>query len=151
MLKTEKVSFDFTEFDKKINVKQYRLSEVRDRLVKVAFDIVKFKDQDTDQLWQIQTAEDGEYIVSMYSESDMNVKQASLKSASDWKVTRSKIASELNFYYKNELVAKASPGKLGFKDEDVDMMIAYLPEKLAENEKLAAALLKDYGSGRIGQ
>lgn len=136
-----KFSIDYSKLENKLLKKAYRLSDVQSRLETVAFDVVRFKDGDeTSKLWQIQTAEDGDYIVTLYEdESDESKKTAS----AGWEVILSKTANVLNVYYKGDPIVKVATYKLGIPDSELSMVERYLPAKLAENKKLVQALLSE--------
>ena len=60
----DKHSVNYDNMNKKLTEKKaYKFNDVKDRLIKVAFDVVKFKDSDNiDGLWQVQSSDDGEVI-----------------------------------------------------------------------------------------
>lgn len=134
-----KFSVNYDELSTSVEKKVFRLADVKHRLVKVAFDIVRFKDGDDSQLWQVQSSDDGEYIVSLYSEEEA-VKTAA---PSDWKVVISKLSGDLNFFYKGDRLVKVASSKLGLPANELDKAQGYLPQKLATNKKLVEALLKE--------
>jgi hypothetical protein len=117
----------------------YKLSEVRDQLETVAFDIVRFKSDDAAghgaNLWQVNSAEDGDYIVSLYEETDTE------KTASAWEVALSKTANALDIYYKGDPIIRVAASQLGIPATELASVPKYLPAKLAENKKLVSALL----------
>jgi hypothetical protein len=128
---------DYNALDNVVNKKTYRLSEVKDQLEKVAFDVVRFKDSDKGaDLWQIQSSDDGDYIVSLYEESEETVKTASQKI---WEVVNS--GSSLHFFYKGDPIAKLASSSLGFSTDDAKSVSKHLGKKLAENKKLVNLLL----------
>jgi len=135
-----KISVDYSELENKIYKKAYRLSDVKDKIQKVAFDIVRFKDEDdASKLWQIQSADDGDYIVALYNPSEEDtVKTAS---ANGWNVTLNKLSSQLVFYYKGDPIAKKGSSELGIPEEELSLATKYLPTKLATNKKMVTALL----------
>ena len=131
-----KFSVDYTGVEQKIYKKAYRLSDVKDQLETVAFDIVRFKDGDKSaDLWQVQSAEDGDYIVSIYNEEE------ELKVDAVWEVFLSKTAGDLQISYKGEPIVKLAASKLGVPANELHKVPTYLPAKLAENKKLVKALL----------
>jgi hypothetical protein len=136
-----KFNIDYSQLSGSIYKTSYKLSEIKDKIEKVAFDIVRFKDSDKGaDLWQIQSADDGEYIVALYNPSeDEVVKTASTKS--DWEVLHSKSSNSLNIFYKGDQIAKLASGKLGLPESSLEHAESYLPKSLAENKKLVAALL----------
>jgi hypothetical protein len=132
-----KNSIDYSSLETKIYKRAYKLSDVKDRLETVAFDIVRFKDSDkAADLWQVQNAEDGDYIVAMY-QSEEEEKTAS------WGVTVSKTAGDLQVSYKGDPLVSISSGKLGIPPSELYKIEEYLPAKLAANKKLVKALLNE--------
>ena len=70
----KKFAIDVDSLENKLQKKTaYRLEDVKDKVRKVAFDVVRFVDNDAtiDGLWQIQKHDDGEYIVAMYEDKPM--------------------------------------------------------------------------------
>jgi len=131
-----KFSIDYSGLENKIYKRAYRLSDVKDRLETVAFDIVRFKDSDkAADLWQVQSAEDGEYIVALYQPEEEQ------KTANHWEVLVSKTAGELQVYYKGDPIVRVASNKLGIPSSEVSKVPEYLPAKLATNKKLVKALL----------
>src|SRR5678816_3635913 len=131
-----KFSIDYSGLENKIYKRAYRLSDVKDRLETVAFDIVRFKDSDkAADLWQVQSAEDGEYIVALYQPEEEQ------KTANHWEVLVSKTAGELQVYYKGDPIVRVASNKLGIPSSEVSKVPEYLPAKLANNKKLVKALL----------
>lgn len=128
---------DYSSLENTIYKKAYRLSDVKDRLETVAFDIVRFKDSDKGaDLWQVQSADDGEYIVSLY-QPDEEVKTSS------WDVVASKTAGDLQISYKGDPLVRISAAKIGIPRSELSQVEVYLPEKLASNKKLVKALLNE--------
>jgi hypothetical protein len=116
--------------------KAYKLSDVKDQLETVAFDVVRFKDGDKGaELWEVQSADDGDYIVALYDEDESN------KVASDWSVAIAKTAGQLQISYKGDPLVKIAIAKLGIPREELGQVSQYLPEKLTSNKKLVKALL----------
>jgi hypothetical protein len=133
-----KHSIDYFELEKKINKKSYRLSDVQDRIVRLGFDVVRFKDSDNGaDLWQIQSSDDGDYIVSLYEDTNENVKTASANS--NWEVTN--LNGNLQFFYKGDPIVRTAASSLGLSSEDISALSKNLPKKLAENKKLVNLLL----------
>lgn len=132
-----KFAVDYTDIENKIYKKTYKLSDVKDQLVTLGFDIVRFKDGDKGaDLWQVQSAEDGDYIVSIYEEDD-----DTLKSTAQWEVYLSKTAGYLQISYKGDPLVKIAGSTLGIPTNELDKIPSYLPSKLAGNKKLVKSLL----------
>lgn len=133
-----KFSVDYSRLDNKIYKKAYKLSEVQSKVEKVAFDIVRFKDGDNAaNLWQIQSADDGDYIVALYQPEE------NVKTSSDWEVNVNKTAGSVQFYYKGDPIVRMAASKLGIPPSEVNQVESYLPAKLAENKKLVKLLLNE--------
>ena len=130
---------DYSSLGNKIYKKAYRLSDVKDQLETVAFDIVKFKDGDKGaDLWQVQDAADGQYIVALY-----DTEEAEVKLACPWDVSVGKTASTLQVSYKGDPIISLASAKLGIPFAELHKAEQYLPTKLAANKKLVKALLNE--------
>lgn len=133
-----KFSIDYSDLAK-IQKKAYRLSDVKDQLETVAFDVVRFKDGDKgSELWQVQSADDGDYIVALYDE---DVEKTA--SANPWGVFVTKNGSGLQISYKGDPLVSLASSKLGIPSSELHKAEQYLPEKLATNKKLVKALLSE--------
>ncbi len=137
-----KFSIDYSSLQNQITKKAYRLSDVKDQLETVAFDIVRFKDGDKGaELWQVQSADDGDYIVALYDEDDALTEKTA--SANPWGVFVSKNGSDLQISYKGDPLVRLAASKLGIPSHELHKAKEYLPEKLATNKKLVKALLSE--------
>jgi len=136
-----KFSIDYSGLAQ-IQKKAYRLSDVKDQLETVAFDVVRFKDGDKGaDLWQIQSADDGDYIVALYDADEENEKTASTKNP--WGVLVTKNGHDLQISYKGDPLVRMASSKLGIPSSEMHKAEQYLPEKLATNKKLVKALLSE--------
>lgn len=132
-----KFAIDYSRLENKIYKKAYRLADVKEQLETVAFDIVKFKDGDNAaNLWQIQSADDGDYIVALYQPEEKIASQ-------EWEVVLSKTAGSVQFFYKGDPIVKMAASKLGVPSNQLDKVSEYLPAKLNENKKLVKSLLNE--------
>ncbi len=135
-----KYQVDFDKLETKLLKKAYRLEDVKDRLETVAFDIVKFKDGDQGaNLWQIQSSDDGDYIVTLYEE----VEQTKTASAREWGVKVSVASNTINVFYKGDPIVRVAAANIGIPASELSMVEGYLPKKLAENKALVRALLSE--------
>lgn len=131
-----KFTVDYTAL---LTKKAYRLSDVKDELETVAFDVVRFKDGDKGaELWEVQSADDGDYIVALYGDEEENN-----KTASDWSVYITKTAGVLQVSYKGDPLVRLPFTKLGIPRDELGQVPQYLPEKLTSNKKLVKALLNE--------
>lgn len=132
-----KNNIDYSNLANKIYKKAYRLSEVKDQLETVGFDIVRFKDTDKSaDLWQVQSADDGDYIVALYQPEE------EIKTSS-WDVMVSKTANDIVVSYKGDPIVRVACNRLGIPKSEIFEAERYLPEKLATNKKLVKALLNE--------
>lgn len=133
-----KFSIDYSRLENRICKKAYRLEDIKDRLETVAFDVVRFKDGDKGaDLWQIQSSDDGDYIVSLYQQDEEKTASAL------WDVAISKTAGHLQISYKGDPIVKIASSKLGVPSNEINKIQDYLPSRLAENKKLVKALLNE--------
>lgn len=143
----DKHSVNFVTLADKVYKRKYLVSEVADRIEKVAFDIVKFKESDDRaNLWQVVTGEDGnQYIISRYDNADDVEKTATASVKNPWSVHKSSLSNKLDISYKNEYIASITASHLGIKEGELNKVASYLPNSLNENKKLVSALLNDLG------
>lgn len=147
MLKPSKFDIDFTAVENTLsNKKAYKLSEVKDRLETVAFDIVRFKDQDeSSNLWQVQSSDDGkeDFIVSLYQDAEEPAELTKAASNIPWEVSLSKTAAAIDIYYKGDPIVRLSAKQLSIPAAELSSVPRYLPKKLSENKSLVSALLSE--------
>jgi len=133
-----KFGIDYSNLESKIYKKAYKLADVKDQLESVAFDIVKFRgDDSSSNLWQVHSADDGDYIIALYQPEEES------KTASPWQVDVIKTAGAIQISYKGDPLVKIASSKLGIPQTELDQVKEYLPSKLAENKNLVLALLKE--------
>ncbi len=130
-----KYQFNLDNVERVVSKRSYKLSDVKDKLVKIAFDVVKFVDSPDTELWQIQSSDDGDYIIALYNE-DEKIAKASLQ---PWSVAVKN--SALHIFYKQEHLCKVASSVLGLQENDLSLVKQYLPNKLASNKNLVKALL----------
>lgn len=132
-----KFTINYSNLENQVYKKAYKLEDVKDRLEVYAFDVVRFKDGDVGaDLWQVQSADDGDYIVSVYQADDE-------KPAEDWTVTASHVSGHLQVSYKGDPLVRLASNKLGIPRNELHKVEEYLPNKLAGNKKLVKALLNE--------
>lgn len=124
----------------------FKYEDVKHRLQKVAFDIVRFIDSDNiDGLWRIQNTDDGEVIIAMYSEERPRVEKTASASASPWEAMADQSGC-ISLFYNREPVKKISLAKLGMGDANPQTVCSVLSEKLSSNSKLLGGLLASLSS-----
>jgi hypothetical protein len=138
-----KFDVNYQNLDEELNrPKFYRYSDVKDRLIKVAFDVVRFRESDNiDGLWQIQQTDDGEVIVATYDEGPDEVSKQS--SVSHWAARANKVGNAVTLFYKNEPITKIALSQLGIDSGDAGLVCSYLPQKLATDRGIKTKLLNE--------
>jgi len=128
---------DYSGLENNLYKKAYRLNDVKDKIEKVAFDVVRFKDDDKGaELWQIQSADDGDYIVAIYQSEEE-------KTASNWDVVINKINGDMQVSYKGDPLVRIASSKIGIPQKELYKVEQYLPQKLTNNKKLVKTLLNE--------
>lgn len=131
-----KFSVDYTELQNKLSKKKaYRLVDVKHRIQKVAFDVVRFVDSDKiDDLWQIHRDGDDEYIVAMY-EDGSDTKKESAKVASEvWNAIPDAAGAYVNVFYHGNPIKKICLADLGISSDEAYLVCRSLKEKLANDK-----------------
>jgi len=142
-------ALDYNTLDNEIDKKFYRLADVKDKIVKVCFDIVKFRDGNPDELWQIQSADDGDYIVAKYDMDAVSDKLVEKTAAltNVWNVSTT-TNGDINIFYKGFPVIRSNASNVGIKIEDLADVKAFLPTKLASSKELVQSLLKNLSASQ---
>jgi len=99
------------------------------RMVRVAFDLFRLKDDEREDLWQIQADDDGEFLVRTYSlpdEEDLT--------ASDWSVKEDEKHANLTVAYKGIPIQRLAGADFGATTpEDTTVLRGIVFEKLASD------------------
>ena len=119
----------------------HRLADVEHRIEKVAYDLVRFRDNDdTDQLWKIQSTDDGPVIVALYNDNGgLENVESEQQDKKDWEAISDKQA--MHIYYKGEPLVSLSSQQLGIPEKEFSLVQRWLPNKLAKDEELQQELL----------
>lgn len=146
----EKFAVNYNALDTDLKPRElvFRYADVKDRLKKVAFDVVKFKDSDDiSGLWQIQQTDEGDVIVAKYDDSNYVVAEDPTapieKVATNWSVMSDQLGEHVHVFYKNSPVTKIALAAVGIPKEDADIMCSTLPERLETNKSLASSMLQE--------
>ena len=125
----EKFTLDYSMLQNSLNKPQmYRLADVKHKVEKVAFDVVRFIDNDKiDGLWKIERQGDDEYIVAMY-EDTQKVAEAAVR---EWEVLAQD--NYLQFFYKNAAVKKLAVESLGFDKSEINSVCKLINKKFASD------------------
>lgn len=146
-----KFSIDYSQLTNELATKKViKLSDVKDRVEKVAWDVVRFVDSDNiDNLWKIERQGEDEVIVSMYTSDDkeLEAKASVVESKNNlWAATLDKTGSYVNVFYKEEPIKKIAISSLGVAAEDGKMLARNLPKMLSSNNTLVKKMLNDSSS-----
>lgn len=138
-----KFSVNYMELESKLSQKKaFRLSDVKHRIKKVAFDVVRFVDSDKiDDLWQIHRDGDDEYIVAMYE--DNQKEQSKVASNSPWKVLPDGAGKFINFFLNDNPIKKIAMSDLGIPTEDVYLVCSGLANKLSTDKTFLNSFVKE--------
>lgn len=129
--------------------KHFKYADVKDKLVKVAYDIVKFEDaqEDIDGLWQIQTTDSGEVIVALYQPEGLKVEsndESLNKTASEksWEVIAGSDSS-VHVFYKGEVISKFAESNFGLEKGQVSSFCKHMAGKLNSDSFYVKALFEE--------
>ena len=122
----------------------FTYEDVKDRLRKVAFDVVRFVEgDDISGLWQIQETDEGEVIVAKYDDTSNFQVEKTASVHTNWGAFFDKSGENIHIFYKDSPVTKISLASVGIPVEDAPIVCEYLPNKLATNEMLMSNLLAE--------
>lgn len=145
-----KFALDYSELQSKLTAKRaYPLAEVKDKIRKVAFDVVQFIDSNhIDELWKIERDGDNEYIVAMYDEDDENKISTSQNkvAASPWQVVLDNAKENIHIFYQSAPIKKIALASLGINSEEAYLVKKYLPNKLASDSSFLDNFIKSLTS-----
>lgn len=134
------VNYNQLENSLTTNPRVFRLEDVKGKIRKVAFDVVKFHETEgLDGLWKIEKNEEGEYIVANYENESLTAESSAEET--HWKA----IASDdtVHIFYKKTPVTKVSMASFGVSEEESDVFISTLAESLSKSAKLRTSLMKE--------
>jgi hypothetical protein len=118
------------------------------RLVRVAFDFFRMKDDDTDSLWQVQADDDGqEFLVRTYSlPEEEKQKTASTK----WAVTPDKKCENLTVAYHGVPIYRIAAAEYDAHNvDDVMLLKQTLLQKLAADKDFTSKVLSSLPTDKI--
>jgi hypothetical protein len=137
-------SFDKNLYRDVLHRRAYKVSEVEDKIEKIAADIVKFKDDDNEaHLWEIQSSDDGDYIVALYDTQEIEKKA----DYNPWKVVVDEKSKIIDVYYENDFVKRFASNELPIPESEFGFAKKYFAKSLATNKTLSSALIKSLPTG----
>lgn len=122
---------DYTALDR-LGRKTYKLSDVKDKLIRVAFDVVRFSDSPINEFWQVQECQDGDYIVARYNEDEAEGEKKEAKKL-PWSAIEKQ--GEVHLFYKGAAFTKIA-------HQDAETVSNFLPERLSTDKNFVSALLQ---------
>lgn len=131
---------DYSELQAKLSKKRaFRLNDVKHKIKKVAFDVVRFVDNDKiDDLWQIHREGDDEYIVAMYDED-----QQKTASTSIWSVVPDSNGTNLNVFCNNFPIKRVALNTLGIPSEDAHTVAHMMRKKFSTDQSFIDVFVKE--------
>ncbi len=122
---------DFDRLGDKLTRKSYRLEDVKDKIEKVAFDVVRFKEDDNlNNLWVVKSTDDGEVIVGMYDDAHPPEKKASVKG---WSALPDNKGSEIYVYYNGEPLHRIVISSVGVPNTEASSLSKSITRNLEKN------------------
>jgi len=140
-----KFTLDYDSLEKAIErPKVYRYEDVKDKLVRVAYDIVRFQSQeeDIDALWQVQATDDGEVIVAMYDEGKKTAEASAQAVDGDWNVVAD-ANSDMHIFYKDRPIKRIAAAQAGIPEEEVTSFCYNVKQKLNADKDFRTSLLNE--------
>ena len=142
-----KFLLDYNSLESAVNKPRvYKYEDVKHKLVKVAYDIVKFDgpEEDIDSLWQVQATDDGEVIVAMYDESVKTGNDSpTIKSQSSWNVVADSKHENMFIFYKDHPIKKIATNTVGILPNDISSFCSNISNKLNSDKGFRSSLLND--------
>ena len=139
--KMQNFSVDFNQINESLNKKSYKYEDVKGKLVKVAFDVVRFFDEtNVGGLWKIQKNKDGEVIVALYEEPAIE-KSASVKNY--WNAILDSSKSNIYITYKNSVISKIASSEIPIPEEELEVFAKSITDKINSNSEFQDKVLKE--------
>jgi hypothetical protein len=127
--------------------KEFKLNDVKDRVVKVAYDVVKFIDDDAPEfanLWQIKQTPDGEIIVAMYNDDNTITASAEQKNKKNgWDAVLDRTKEAVHVFYNSEPIKKIVLDQVGISTSDAHLVCDVIKNKLASDKNTQQKLIND--------
>jgi len=109
------------------------------KIIRVAFDLFRFKDGDPEELWQVQSSDDGEFLVRTYAlpGDEGNIEP------SKWSVQADKKEENITVSYLNTPILKIAAKKYGITDpNDVRLLERVIYNKLATDNNFVNKVVR---------
>jgi len=134
---------DYEQLDQSVNRKEViRLADVQDKIERVAFDVVRFRDSEgLDKLWVVED-QDGEQVLVATYEDDSETHKEATASVNSWSALSDNVGN-VSVYYKGEPITRLAVSQLGLPESEAHTVCRYLPNKLASDNSWKTALLSE--------
>lgn len=147
--KMQNFSVDLNQINEALNKKAFKYEDVKHKLKKVAFDVVRFFDEpETGGLWKIQKNKDGEVIVALYEEPTIE-KSASVKK--NWNVVLDSSKSNIYITYKNSVISKIASSEINIPSEEIEAFAKSIENSVNSNFDLQKKILSEADQNVISQ
>lgn len=140
-----KYTLDYDSLEKAIErPKAYRYEDVKDKIVRVAYDIVRFQspEEDIDTLWQVQATDDGDVIVAMYDEGGKTAEASAKEPDGNWNVVADG-NSNMHIFYKDRPIKRIAAAQAGIPEAEVSSFCNDVKKKLNADKDFRTSLLND--------
>ncbi|MFA5048449.1 MAG: hypothetical protein WC516_05510 [Patescibacteria group bacterium] len=133
----DKFQIDFEKLGNDFN--KIPLKGNEHRLVRVAFDLFRFKDRNPEDLWQVQSSDDGEFLVRTYALPD----EQEEKVATAWSVELDKKEENLTIAYRNIPILRLAAKNFGLTEsEDIRIFQRTVYNKITTDNEFVDKLIK---------
>lgn len=139
----DKFAIDYNQLENSLEISEQRVmryDDVKHRLEKVAYNIVRFRDNsDLEELWQVKETPDGPVIVALYNTNEENTKDG------DWSAVPDIKTASVHVYYKGDPIVRIAARDLNIPDSEVALVARWLPSKLASDHQTRSFVLSYIG------
>lgn len=134
----DKFSIDWSDVEKAIfkDTNKIFVKGNEHKLVKVAFDLFKFKNDPKEELWKVQADDDGnEFLVRIYSLPEENIKE------SNWSIKEDAKMANLTVCYNNVPIHRIAASQIE-TSQDLVIFKNMIIEKLSSDDSFTLKFLK---------
>jgi hypothetical protein len=134
----DKFKADLSEIQKMLDTNRLPVSGNEHRMVRVAFDFFRLDGDETDDLWEVQSADDGEFLVRTYS---LPEETEEIKTSS-WSVTADKEYANLTIAYQGVPITRLASKDYGAETlEDGKLLQGVVFNKLATDVEFIKTMI----------
>jgi hypothetical protein len=142
----DKFEVDLSEIQRMLDKNRLPIIGNEHRMVRVAFDLFRLKGDEADDLWQVQSADDGEFLVRTYSLPEDN----EVKTSSDWSVSADGKFASLTVSYRGVPIKRLDTSEYGAKTpEDGKLLQGIVFNKLATDNQFVHRIISSLEPSKI--